>query len=90
MDEVREEKDRYEKYGYNYSTSDEVGFLAGIGTYNSEAPESVSDVLVEERLRLLKNYRASMKNRANWGRIDPAKIDLVVSQMIAEVEAMPA
>ena len=69
-----------------WSTSDEIKFLAGLGTHSQNTPEKVEDVPREERLRLLKNYKQSIPLRQRWGPLNPEIIEKAVNSMIARLE----
>lgn len=63
-----------------WTTTDEVQFLRGIGTYRlgemgSPAPPAV-------RLELLEGYRASLLSRVDWGEMDPVRITEVVEELL--------
>ncbi len=46
--------------GYNYRTNSELNFLQNIGSYSKQT----------NRIKCLKGYIESAKNRVNWGEID--------------------
>ncbi len=68
-------------------TQNEIDFLKGLGTYKDPSLKKMSKRILtsEERIRLLVQYRETMKNRVKWGWIDPQVVLGVLNQMLHEL-----
>lgn len=66
----------------DWSTAEEINYLHGLGNWwiPSEVGEKGS------RLTLLKNYKASIRFRHEWGTVDKGFVEDVVDRFIASEE----
>jgi|GEM_PF-6223232 len=65
-----------------WTTSGELAFLEGLGTFCPYAPKKVKQVSPEHRLKLLLGYREGIKKRVNWEKIDRQTVESAVKFMI--------
>ena len=72
-----------------WGTEDEIDFLRRLGTHTLGQPKNIKEVRKSKRLELLRIYKDSMKNRVDWGHIDPKRILVALYEMISELEALP-
>lgn len=62
-----------------WSTLDEMGFIDGLGTHRHQGDSE------NHRLELLLAYQSSMRNRREWGSIDPYLVRIHLSKRIANL-----
>ena len=73
-----------------WSTEAEIAFVRALGLhrrrcYGGEAL-SIEAVSLQERLMLLRKYRAAMRLRSDWDAIDPIVMAQEVDRLIAALE----
>jgi hypothetical protein len=70
-----------------WTTKAELAFIRALGLHcqrcRQEPPVSRNTVPPQERLMLLRQYQAAMRQRAYWGAIDPAIVGADVARRIA-------
>ena len=83
--------------GCVWSTQDEIGFLKGLGGWrNPGIPDSGGHIArgdsiefkkmdKDRRMKLLANYKTSIKNRKDWGNIVVGEVlNYIKTQLISE------
>ena len=73
------------KTGHEWSTGDELAFLAALGT--RQWSSSMAGPL-PARLVLLRRYQAAMRCRVDWGSVDPARVATTVAILLLREETL--
>jgi len=68
-------------------TSDELNFIDWLGTGTFCAPgQHDPKPRYQDRLSMLRGYRAGIRLRSDWGSLDQKKIELHVDNLIRSIE----